>query len=242
MSKRWNNYPAYEQPTADELRQKAEASMEKAVQSGQTYEPVHVEGRKLCSRWWGIAWCENLERYADYASRLSRGKRYVRAGAVLDLKVRTGLILAQVQGSRRHPYQVKIHIDPLTEKAAEKIRQQCIQKIKSLEELATGEFPKELQNIFTGTDGLFPKPSDIHFDCSCPDWADMCKHVAAAMYAVGVRLDENPFYFFKLRGINADEFIAAAIDDRIESMLKHATDKSSRIIDEKDVHDLFGVL
>ena len=136
----------------------------------------------------------------------------------------------------------ELNIDPLTEKAAKKIRQQCMQKIKSLEALVTGEFPEELQNIFTGTDGLFPKPSDIHFDCSCPDWADMCKHVAATMYAVGVRLDENPFYFFQLRGINADEFIAAAVDDRIESMLKHATDKSSRIIEEKEAHDSFGVL
>ena len=242
MSKRWNNYPTYEQPSAEELRQKAEANIKKAGLRGQTYEPVHVEGRKICKRWWGIAWCENLERYADYASRLGRGKHYVRAGAVLDLKIKTSLILAQVQGSQRRPYQVEIYIDPLTEKAAKKIRQQCMQKIKSLEALVTGEFPEELQNIFTGTDGLFPKPSDIHFDCSCPDWADMCKHVAATMYAVGVRLDENPFYFFQLRGINADEFIAAAVDDRIESMLKHATDKSSRIIEEKDVHDLFGVL
>ena len=237
-----NMYPSYTQPSAEELRRKAETSVMKAGKCGQKYEPVCVAGTKICQRWWGIAWCRNLEQYADYTSRIGRGKRYVRAGAVLDLKIEASHILAKVQGSRQRPYQVEIRINPLTEKAVKKIQQQCVSKIKSLEELVAGEFPEELQHIFIGTDGLFPKPSDITFDCSCPDWACMCKHVAAVMYAVGVRLDENPFYFFKLRGIHVDEFIDAAVEDRIESMLKHAADKSSRIIDKKEVHDLFGVL
>lgn len=243
MSKYYRNmYPSYTQPSVEELRQRAEASVMKAGKCGQKYEPVYVAGTKICQRWWGRAWCCNLEQYADYTSRIGRGKRYVRAGAVLDLKIEAGHIIAKVQGSRRRPYQVEICINPLTEKAVKNIQQQCVSRIKSLEELVAGEFPEELQHIFIGTDGLFPKPSDITFDCSCPDWACMCKHVAAVMYAVGVRLDENPFYFFKLRGIHVDEFIDAAVEDRIESMLKHAADKSSRIIDKTEVHDLFGVL
>ncbi|MGX8703621.1 MAG: hypothetical protein ACSW8H_04135, partial [bacterium] len=118
----------------------------------------------------------------------------------------------------------------------------CNRRIESIETLVSGEFPEELKDIFTQEGGLFPTPREISFNCSCPDWAMMCKHVAAAMYGIGIRFDENPFFFFNLRGIDIDRFIDTALENRVESMLAHADCQSSRIIQDADITDLFGVL
>ena len=112
MSRYWNEFPRYEQPDAGELRRKSDASKKKAQSRGKILEPVQVQGRNIAKTWWGKAWCDNLERYADYESRLGRGKRYVRNGSVIDLKIQKGKILARVQGSRKTPYKVEIRISP----------------------------------------------------------------------------------------------------------------------------------
>ena len=104
----------------------------------------------------------------------------------------------------------------------QKIIDRCTRKIESLEILAGGEFPEELKELFTDKGGLFPSPKEISFNCTCPDWAMMCKHVAAVMYGIGLRFDENPFYFFKLRGIDPDRFIDVAVENRVEKMLANA--------------------
>ncbi len=241
----YDDFPThFSQPSVQLLRQNAEKSMEKAGKSGKLYDPVIPKGnsRNICVSWWGQAWCSNMERYADYASRLGRGKRYISSGTILDLKISQGTVNAKVQGSRSTPYSVSIQIDPLSEKKRKAITAQCSREIRSLEDLICGRFPDSLKNLFLERNGLFPGPGEIHMNCSCPDWAVMCKHVAAVMYGIGVRLDDNPFYFFSLRGVDVDSFVAQALDNRVESMLANAGNVTERVIPEDQITSLFGVL
>lgn len=99
-----------------------------------------------------------------------------------------------------------------------------------------------MQELFQGKDGLFPAPREISFNCSCPDWALLCKHVAAALYGVGARLDENPLLFFELRGIEVGRFIDVTLANRVEAMLANVGNKSSRMMDEEEIVGMFGVL
>ena len=178
----------YPQPTEQELRRNAAETAQKASKKGKLLNPVVLSGRKIAKSWWGQAWCENLERYADYDTRLSRGQRYVRSGAVVDLQIQAGRILARVQGTRKTPYKVEIRISPLSQQRCDEIMDRCGARVDSLENLLAGHFPEELKDAFLGAGGLFPTPREISFSCSCPDWAMMCKHVAAALYGVGARL------------------------------------------------------
>ncbi len=242
MSRYWSGDGHYSQPTAQKLQQNAAASQRKARAKGQAWEPVDVQGRDIAKSWWGKAWCDNLERYADYDSRLERGKRYVRTGAVVDLQIQKGRILAKVQGSRKTPYKVEVRISPVSEQRCQNIIQCCNKKVENLEKLLSGDFPEELKELFQGEDGLFPTPKEISFTCSCPDWALMCKHVAAALYGVGTRLDEMPALFFQLRGIDVERFIDVALANKVETMLANAQKPSSRILTGQDLETLFGVL
>ena len=240
MSRYWDD-GFYSQPTTSELKQKSETSRKSAEKKGKVLEPVVIQGRSIANSWWGQAWCANLERYADFESRLGRGKRYVKTGAVIDLKIGKGKIQAKVQGSRKTPYKVEIRISPLSEEHCQGIIEKCGQRVETLEKLLAGNFPMELKELFTGRDGLFPSSREISFLCSCPDWALMCKHVAAVLYGIGARLDENPSLFFELRGIEMGRFIDVAIANRVEVMLKNVGKKSARMIRDEDVLELFGV-
>jgi uncharacterized Zn finger protein len=240
MSRYWEE-GFYSQPTTSELKRKSEASRVSAEKKGKRLEPVVIQGRKIAKSWWGRAWCDNLERYADYESRLSRGKRYVKTGAVIDLSITKGRIQAKVQGSRKTPYKVEIRISPLSEERCQEILQKCGKRVETLEKLLSGDFPEELKELFTQRGGLFPSSREISFSCSCPDWALMCKHVAAVLYGIGARLDENPSLFFELRGIEMGRFIDVAIANRVERMLKNAGRTSGRTIDEGDIRGLFGI-
>lgn len=240
MSKYWDGV-SYSQPTTEDLKRKSEASRKNAEKKGKVLEPVVISGRDIAKSWWGKAWCDNLERYADFDSRLERGKRYVRTGAVIDLKIAKGKVLVKVQGSRKTPYKVEIRISPLSEERCQEILAACGRRVENLEKLLTGDFPEELKELFTQRNGLFPDSREISFSCSCPDWALMCKHVAAALYGVGARLDTAPSLFFTLRGIEMERFIDVAIANRVELMLKNAAKKSNRMIDGGEVRGLFGI-
>ena len=240
MSRYWED-GCYSQPTTSELKRKSEASRVSAEKKGKRLEPVVIQGRNIAKSWWGRAWCDNLERYADYESRLERGKRYVKTGAVIDLSITKGRIQAKVQGSRKTPYKVEIRISPLSEERCQEILQTCGKRVETLENLLAGDFPEELKELFTQRGGLFPSSREISFSCSCPDWALMCKHVAAVLYGIGARLDENPSLFFELRGIEMGRFIDVAIANRVERMLKNAGRTSGRTIDEGDIRGLFGI-
>lgn len=240
MSKYWET-SAYSQPDTKKLQQNAAATVKREQAKGKAMEPVVIRGRQIAASWWGQAWCNNLERYADFESRLDRGKRYVRTGAVVDLKIQKGKVLARVQGRRKTPYKIEIRISPLSEERCQLAIRQCEKKIENLERLLNGEFPEELKELFTGSGGLFPAPNEISFNCSCPDWAIMCKHVAAVLYGIGARFDENPLLFFELRGIDVGKFIDVAIESRIDSMLANADQPSERIIGQEHWKELFGL-
>ena len=154
MNRYWDD-GFYSQPTTSELKRKLEASRKSAEKKGKVLDPVVIRGRSIANSWWGQAWCANLERYADFESRLERGKRYVKTGAVIDLKIGKGKILAKVQGSRKTPYKAEIRISPLSEERCQEIIGKCGQRVENLEKLLAGDFPMELKELFTERDGLF---------------------------------------------------------------------------------------
>ena len=241
MRRYWEIDQTFAQPSESLLKKNLKESVKKQKEKGNKLEPVVISGRAIAKSWWGKAWCDNLEHYADFASRLERGKRYVRTGTVIDLKIQKGKIIARVQGTRKTPYRVEIRISPLTEQKCEAILDRC-GKIETLERLLSGDFPDEMKELFQGEDGLFPQPSEISFQCGCPDWALMCKHVAAALYGVGARLDTNPALFFELRGIEIGRFVDVALANRVERMLENAQKPSARIMDDEEAaQKLFGV-
>lgn len=244
MSRYWSE-SHYEQPSSSKLKKNSIASKKKADKKGDVLNPIVVQGRIIAKNWWGKAWCENLERYADYENRLDRGRRYVRAGTVIDLRIEKGKVLAKVQGRRKAPYKVEIRISPLSEEKCQNIIGKCNKKLGNIEALLGGNFPEEMQELFKDRDGLFPSPKEIGFTCSCPDWALMCKHVAAVLYGVGVRLDEQPLLFFTLRGIDVERFIDVALENKVEQMLKNADKidkKHPRILDPDIQRTLFREL
>jgi len=235
-------YGYKKQATVAEKIERNQSAIEKLRKKNPGIEPVVISGRKLALTWWGNAWNNNLERYSDYENRIGRGSSYVRHGAVLDLKIAPGRVTALVQGSRKKPYDVDVTIEPLSKKSWDSIIKSCEGKIESLQELIDGKFPKELEELFTakGT-GLFPAPKEISFSCSCPDWASMCKHVAAVLYGIGARLDSNPGLFFVLRDANIDDLISKAITQKSETLLKKSDKKSSRAINNDDISAMFGI-
>ena len=246
MSRSYWEINSFQQPTERVLRRNVENTRQKAVKKGKELHPIVVEGRSITNSWWGNAWCKNLERYADYKSRIDRGKRYVHSGAVVDLQIEKGRVSAKVQGSRKTPYKVDIRISPMSEEACQSIIGRCTTKVGNIEQLVSGSFPEEMKELFGGRNGLFPSAKEISFNCSCPDWALMCKHVAAALYGIGVRLDEDPLLFFELRGIDINRFIDVTLANKVDKMLENAEtalQHSSRVIyGAEELSDLFGVL
>lgn len=225
-----------------EKKAKAAKSLAKLKKKKPGINPIIIEGTKIAKTWWGKAWNDNLESYADYANRIERGRSYVRHGAVLDLQITEGSVTALVQGSTSKPYEIRINIKPLPDNTWKKITDACEGKLDSLQELLEGKFPKGLAELFTAHGkGLFPSPKEISLDCSCPDWAEMCKHVAAALYGVGARLDNDPALFFVLRKVKVDDLISKAVTQKSETLLKRSQKKSSRVIEDVDVSAMFGI-
>lgn len=241
MARYWDQV-YFSQPSEEELKSNAEKTAQKAEKKGKKLHPVIIPTRNIANSWWGISWCKNLERYADYETRLERGRRYVRMGTVVDLQIKKGKITAKVQGTRKTPYKVEIRISPMPEDKIDDIIDRCGTRVENLDKLINGDFPDELKDVFFADGSLFPKPTEISFSCSCPDWAVMCKHVAAVLYGVGARLDEDPLLFFSLRGIDTDRFVDVVISNRVESMLENVDKPSSRILNNTDLSDIFGVI
>ena len=168
-----------------------------------------IEGRTIARTFWGKAWCDNLERYSDYANRLPRGRTYVRNGSVVDLQIAPGEVNATVSGSEL--YKVAVKVSAVPKARWNSICTDCAGAIDSLVELLQGRFSKGvMERICQQKTGLFPAPDEIEFSCSCPDWASMCKHVAAVLYGIGARLDEQPELLFKLRKVDEKDLIAKA--------------------------------
>ena len=188
--------------------------------------PVKAVGKKMCNSFWGQAWCENLERYSDFSNRLPRGRTYARNGSVVDLQIERGKVKALVGGS--DVYRISIAIKTLSRPAWKRIKQDCSQSIDSLLDLLQGRFDQGvMQRLTHPEDGLFPQPTEIEMECSCPDWAGLCKHLAAVMYCIGARLDAAPELLFTLRDVDHLDLIGQAVAaENLESAL--TADKAVR--------------
>jgi uncharacterized Zn finger protein len=179
-------------------------------QLGKKANPINIEGKKIAKTFWGIAWCDNLESYSDFENRMPRGRTYIRNGSVVHLEIDKGVVRSYVAGS--DTYKIEVKIDPLKPAAWNRLKQKCAGEIASVVELLQGKLSKNVLAVVTDkNEGLFPSPKEIKLDCSCPDWAVMCKHVAATLYGVGALLDKNPELFFKLRGVDHLELIETSV-------------------------------
>lgn len=233
-------FPKY--VTVAEKKAKAAKKLEQLRKKKPDIAPIVIEGSTLARTWWGKSWNKNLERYADYSNRIGRGKSYVRHGAVLDLRIEGGKVTALVQGTRAKPYEVIVRIGRVKQANWDRIRKQSQGELRSLPDLLAGKFPKALGDIFLAEGkGMFPTPEEIRFDCSCPDWASMCKHVAATLYGIGSRLDEDPLLFFTMRQADTEELVAQAVEDKTGELLAKTTKKSARVIDDADLSGIFGI-
>lgn len=234
----WGGYDGGWAPyvPVSERRRQAAKKIAALQKKGKSISPIRIEGRVIARTFWGKAWCDNLEAYSDFENRLPRGRTYVRNGSVIDLQIGQGEIAALVSGSS--VYTVAIAIRPLEGTRWKALIEACAGQIDSLVELLQGRFARGVMEIITCKQrGLFPSPRQIAMECSCPDGAIMCKHVAAALYGVGARLDENPELFFQLRNVDHAELITAA---GAATSVTRAT-KTDKTLESTDLSALFGI-
>jgi uncharacterized Zn finger protein len=223
-------------PVAKRRRQ-AQRTVAKLSKTGHPVAPVTIEGRKIATTFWGRAWCDNMESYRDYESRLPRGRSYVRNGSVVDLQVAPGRVTAMVSGSEL--YHVTITVKETAKSQWQAICRDCAGGIDSLVELLQGRLSQGvMERLCRQQGGLFPRPSDIRFSCSCPDHASMCKHVAAALYGIGARLDHQPELLFRLRAVDETGLIAG-IDKALP--LPTRGRNAGKLLESDDVSALFGL-
>ncbi len=219
-------------------RARAMKEMGKLRKNGLEVHPVEIQGRKIARTFWGDSWCDHLESFSDYANRLPRGRTYVRNGSVCHLEITRGQIHAMVCGSEL--YTVDISIKTLPPNRWKDVKQRCAGQIGSLLELLQGRLSENVMSVVTDRDkGLFPLPEEIRLKCSCPDWAVMCKHVAAVLYGVGARLDERPELLFLLRGVDHEELIEAEAGLTAAASLD--TKGGRRRIADDELTDVFGI-
>lgn len=224
-------------PVAQRIAQGKKQATTKAKEEGRKPAPVVISGQKIATTFWGKAWCEHLESYSDYSNRLPRGRTYARNGSVVDLLISTGRVNAIVAGS--DVYDIDISIDPLKSTVWKKIRSDCSASIDSLLDLLAGRFSDGvMQRLTRRGDGLFPAPGEIHMKCSCPDWAGLCKHLAAVLYGVGSHLDRRPELLFLLRGVDHTELVGEAVS---AENLETAFGSSSAGLQGEDLGAMFGI-
>ena len=220
-----------------ESRKRAERAAARFKEKGLPLSPVSAGHGAIAKTFWGRAWCANLEHYSDFSNRLPRGRTYVRNGSVIDLKIAPGEVQAQVVGSSL--YKVQVCVASAPKKQWKAIGADCAGSIDSLVELLQGRLSKGvMERICRPATGLFPSPREITFNCSCPDWADMCKHVAAVLYGVGVRLDEQPELLFTLRRVDAKDLVARAGAGLPRPKLGPA---ASKLLDNSLLGEVFGI-
>ena len=218
-------------------RRTADRTVAKMQKEGQTLSPVAASRGAIAKSFWGKAWCRNLERYSDYSNRLPRGRAYLRNGSVIDLKIGPGEVTAQVMGSDL--YRITVSIPQVAAAHWQAIARDCARSIDTLVELLQGQLSTSVMERITrpGT-GLFPSPKEIAFNCSCPDSAAMCKHVAATLYGIGARLDSEPELLFGLRKVDAKELIARAGEGGTPVRKRP---NAGRILDSSKLADVFGI-
>ncbi len=228
----YGGYPAY--VSVAQRKAKADKAIAAAKKKGTNYAPIAAFKGAPGKTFWGKAWCTNLASYSDYENRLPRGASYVRNGAVIDLQIDGGTVDAIVVGSST--YTVWVKVTPVNVMQWKAISRDCSGSIDSLVELLQGKLSTAvMQRICAKQTGLFPDPRELRFDCSCPDGARMCKHVAAVLYGVGMRLDAKPELIFSLRGVDAKDLVSQATVSNTKTV---AADK---VLDNDLMGDLFGL-
>ena len=230
----WGGFRPY--VPVHERRAEAAERLLRLRKAGELAQPVRVATRRIAATFWGDAWCRNLEGYSDFANRLPRGRTYLRNGSVIDLRVEPGCVRALVSGSDL--YEIEIGIQPLPAGRWSAIKAACAGSLGSLVELLRGSLSQAVMEVVTRRDeGLFPAPREIALSCSCPDWAAMCKHVAATLYGVGARLDQQPELLFALRGVDPQELVEGAA---IPSSTR-AQRQGRRVLAADQLSAVFGV-
>ena len=218
-------------------RRLAMRELAKLEKKGHQASPVVIEGRAIAKTFWGEAWCDNLERYSDFENRLPRGRTYVRNGSVVDLRIAPGKVAALVSGSTI--YEVRVAVASVPKARWSAICKDCAGAIDSLVELLQGRFSKGVMaRICQETTGLFPSPKEVTFTCSCPDWASMCKHVAAVLYGIGARLDERPDLLFTLRNVDHQDLIAKA---GTSLPRKGTGPAAAKVLASENLSEMFGI-
>ena len=233
----WDYYPPY--VSVGEKKAYGALALAKLLKkSKRAADPVVIGHRKrqLTTTFWGNAWCDNLQRYADLANRLPRGRAYVRNGSVLDLTIAEGRVEAYVAGSEL--YRVTVSLAPLAKARWRRIVGRCTGRIGSLVGLLRGDLSDDVLAVLTDArEGLFPEPREMKLDCSCPDSAKVCKHVAAVLYGVGARLDARPELFFVLRQADQAELLRSAT---VGAVSRARPGSGKRIADDR-LSAVFGI-
>jgi uncharacterized Zn finger protein len=210
--------------------------------------PIEVEGGikakskrgRFVENWWADRWIKALKVLMD-SGRLSRGRNYARRGQVMGIDVEPGHISARVQGSRRTPYKVSIALQPLSDRQWDAVFDALAEQAIFAAQLLNGEMPPDIEQVFDAVKvPLFPASrGDLETDCSCPDWANPCKHIAAVYYLLGERFDEDPFLLFELRGRSKDEVVAALRERRVQGM--EAVDEAIYVPDAVEAVETVGL-
>lgn len=209
MAFEWGDYPGY--VSAAERRKRIAAAVRDLERRGLDPAPVEIRGRELATTFWGRAWCAHVEGLADLATRLPRGRSYVRSGAVVDLRIEPGVVRARVCGTEL--YEATVRVAPLPRARWAAVRRASTGRIANLVDLLAGKLPDAVMEVLSDPGhGVFPRSGELDLACTCPDDARLCKHLAAVLYGIGARLDREPELLFVLRGVDAAELVTAAGD------------------------------
>ena len=228
----WNSSSEGEESKEEVLRE-----LDRRKKLGEVFVRLEAAkgSRKLVQSFWAKMWCQHLESYQDYESRLPRGRSYLRQGNVYNLEIEPGKISATVTGS--HVYEVTVNIEPLPKEQWIEVLAACAGKVGSVLDLLAGKLGDGVLEVINNREnGLFPRPREIRFSCTCPDWADLCKHSAAVLYGVAVRFDSDPSLFFKLRNVDPAELLALGKAEALSGVVGVGDG-----LEGEDLSALFGI-
>lgn len=230
----------YKTPSVGEIKAGAEAQKEKLRKKGIEINPIEPIGRDFGKSWWSKEWVKTIEGYQAIENRLQRGKKYAKHHCVIDLDIDVCEIKSKVSASNRGYYDIVIKMDKLAEKNKDLIIKSCENNIDNIDDLINGKFNDNLRDVICQDNNLFPKYGEFKQSCNCPDSARLCKHIAATMYAIAFKFDQDPLLFFKLRDIDIKNILEISIQNK-KDMLNKTSDKSTRIIKDSELDGLFDL-
>ncbi len=235
----WRRHGDDDESGDADVREDGLQQIERLRHRGELFEvvPAPASVRKVATTFWGQAWCRHLEGLELYAQRLQRGRAYLRQGRVFNLRVEPGRIAAVVAGAA--VYETVVQIKPLPAETWEAIVEACGGRVGSLLDLLAGRLSEEVLRVMTAPEsGIFPGPDEIRFVCSCPDDADLCKHSAAVLYALGPALDARPELLFTLRQVDQNRLMGQASR---QLAAEWDADRDAGQLEDLSLGTLFGI-